>query len=192
MRPTRLELEGFISFRERTEIDFSNLDLFGITGPTGAGKTALIDSMIFALYGKTPRLGEKAVQELISQGAAQLKVLLEFACGGAEYRVLRIVKRKGPGRTQIERKRDGEWEPIAGSTRELRERVEEIIGLDFDGFTKTVVLPQGQFDRFLRGDGAARRKILSDLLGLEVYEQMMKRANEIARDANRQCEQNSD
>jgi exonuclease SbcC len=188
MRPTRLELEGFISFRERTEIDFSSLDLFGITGPTGAGKTALIDSMIFALYGKTPRLGEKAVQELISQGSAQLKVLLEFECGGAEYRVLRIVKRKGAGRAQIERKRDGEWDPILGSTRELRDRVEEIIGLDFDGFTKTVVLPQGQFDRFLRGDGAARRKILSDLLGLDVYERMMRRANEIARDANRQCD----
>lgn len=188
MRPTRLELEGFISFRDRTEIDFSTLDLFGITGPTGAGKTALIDSMIFALYGKTPRLGEKVIQELISQGSPQLKVLLEFEVGPVAYRVLRIVKRKGPGRTQIERKRDGEWEPIAGSTRELRDRVEEIIGLDFDGFTKTVVLPQGQFDRFLRGDGAARRKILSDLLGLETYEQMMKRANEIARDANRQCD----
>ena len=188
MRPTRLELEGFISFRERTEIDFASLDLFGITGPTGAGKTALIDSMVFALYGKTPRLGEKAVQELISQGSAQLKVLLEFEVGALEYRVLRIVKRKGAGRTQIERKHDGEWEPIAGSTRELRERVEEIIGLDFDGFTKTVVLPQGQFDRFLRGDGAARRKILSDLLGLNTYEQMMKRANEMARDANRQCD----
>ena len=188
MRPTRLELEGFISFRERTEIDFSSLDLFGITGPTGAGKTALIDSMIFALYGKTPRLGEKGVQELISQGSAQLKVLLEFTVGPAEYRVLRIVKRKGPGRTQIERKRDGDWEPIANSTRELRQRVEEIIGLDFDGFTKTVVLPQGQFDRFLRGDGAARRKILSDLLGLDTYDKMMKRANEIARDASRQCD----
>lgn len=189
MRPTRLELEGFISFRERTEIDFSSLDLFGITGPTGAGKTALIDSMIFALYGKTPRLGEKAVQELISQGAPQLKVLLEFAVGSAAYRVLRIVKRKGAGRTQIEQRGpEGEWEPIAGSTRELRDRVEDIIGLDFDGFTKTVVLPQGQFDRFLRGDGAARRKILSDLLGLDVYERMMRRANEIARDANRQCD----
>ena len=188
MRPTRLELEGFISFREHTEIDFTSLDLFGITGPTGAGKTALIDGLIFALYGKTPRLGEKATQELISQGSAQLRVLLEFEVGPVEYRVLRIVKRKGAGRTQIERKRDSQWEPIAGSTRELRERVEEIIGLDFDGFTKTVVLPQGQFDRFLRGDAAARRKILSDLLGLDTYEQMMRRANEIARDANRQCD----
>ena len=188
MRPTRLEIEGFISFRERTEIDFSSLDLFGITGPTGAGKTALIDSIIFALYGKTPRLGEKVTQELISQGAPQLKVLLEFEVGPVSYRILRTVKRKGSGRTQIERHRDGEWEPIANSTRELRERVEEIVGLDFDGFTKTVVLPQGQFDRFLRGDGAARRKILSDLLGLNTYERMMKRANEIARDASRQCD----
>lgn len=183
MRPTRLELEGFISFRERTTVDFSSLDLFGITGPTGAGKTSLLDSIIFALYGKTPRLGEKAVQELISQGAAQMRVMLEFRSGPEEFRVLRLVKRKGSSRTQIERRTGDDWHPVADSTRELRERVSEIVGLDFDAFTKTVVLPQGQFDRFLRGDAGARRRILSDLLGLDVYERMMKRANEIARDA---------
>ena len=87
MRPTRLELEGFISYRDRTEIDFEKLDLFGVTGPTGAGKTSLIDSMIFALYGKTPRLGEKSIQELITQGSSEMKVLLEFRSGSRMYRV---------------------------------------------------------------------------------------------------------
>jgi exonuclease SbcC len=53
MRPMKLELEGFTSFRERTEIDFRGFDLFAITGQTGAGKTSLLDAMTYALYGRT-------------------------------------------------------------------------------------------------------------------------------------------
>ena len=69
MRPISLEIEGFTSFRERVAIDFSILDLFAITGPTGAGKSSIIDAMTYALYGCTPRIGEKQVSELISQGS---------------------------------------------------------------------------------------------------------------------------
>ena len=68
MRPMKLELEGFTSFRERTEIDFRGFDLFAITGQTGAGKTSLLDAMTYALYGRTSRLN-KAGKDLISQGA---------------------------------------------------------------------------------------------------------------------------
>ena len=64
MRPISIEMEGFISFRERASIDFSNLDLFAITGPTGAGKTSIIDAMTYALYGCTPRVGVGQVSDL--------------------------------------------------------------------------------------------------------------------------------
>ena len=59
MRPMKLELEGFTSFRERTKIDFCCFDLFAITGQTGAGKTSLLDAMTYALYGKTSRLNKE-------------------------------------------------------------------------------------------------------------------------------------
>ena len=59
MRPIRLEVEGLTSFRQKVEIDFSSFDLFAITGPTGAGKTSIIDAIIYALYGRTPRLGNR-------------------------------------------------------------------------------------------------------------------------------------
>ena len=58
MRPLRLEVGGFTSFAEKQVVDFSGLDLFAITGPTGAGKSSLIDALVFALYGQVPRVGD--------------------------------------------------------------------------------------------------------------------------------------
>lgn len=175
MRPIRLEMEGFTSFRERVALDFTGLDLFAITGATGSGKTSLIDGVIYALYGRTPRLGA-GVSELISQGATRLEVLLEFTAGPRRYKIFRSLKRGGGAVVQLEGE-DG----VANKAAEVRERVEQILGLDYDGFTKSVVLPQGEFDRFLRGKPEERRKILRDLLQLDVYEEMGKRANERAK-----------
>src|SRR5208283_4011151 len=71
------------------------------------------------------------------------------------------------------------WESISNRVFEVRQEVEEILGVDFDGFTKSIVLPQGEFDKFLRGDPVERRRILSDLLHLNIYEEMGKRARQI-------------
>lgn len=64
MRPERLVMEGFAPFRERTTVDFSDLELFALTGPTGAGKSSVIDAMTFALYGCVPRYGKAAVRQI--------------------------------------------------------------------------------------------------------------------------------
>ncbi|MBS1835138.1 MAG: SMC family ATPase, partial [Acidobacteria bacterium] len=180
MRPVRLELEGFTSFRQPCAVDFAGLDLFAITGPTGAGKTTLIDSILFALYGRTPRIGQGHA-DLISHGAAEMKVLLEFHVGAERYRAFRQVKRKGAGKQRLDHLEDGDaWVTIADKSTRMDQETQRILGLDFDGFTKTVVLPQGEFDRFLRGEAKKRRAILIELLGLDVYAQMMRRANESA------------
>lgn len=180
MRPVRLELEGFTSFRQPCLIDFAGLDLFAITGPTGAGKTTLIDSMLFALYGRTPRIGQ-GLADLISHGAAEMKVLLEFRVGAERYRAFRQVKRKGAGKQRLDHLEGGEdWVTIADKSTRMDQETQRILGLDFDGFTKTVVLPQGEFDRFLRGEAKKRRAILIELLGLDMYAQMMRKANESA------------
>ena len=69
MRPKRLELEGFTAFRERTVVDFTDADLFAFVGPTGSGKSSLVDAVLFALYGTVPRYGDKrAVEPVISLG----------------------------------------------------------------------------------------------------------------------------
>ena len=89
MRPLRLEIEGLTSFRQRQEIDFSGLDLFVITGPTGAGKTSILDAIVLALYGCVPRMGGQGNRELVSHGEALARVKLEFAVGKDRYVIAR-------------------------------------------------------------------------------------------------------
>ena len=185
MRPISLQMEGFTSFRQPVTIDFSDFDLFAITGPTGAGKTSIIDAMIYSLYGCTPRISKQSISELISQGAERLKVMFVFSSGKDEYRIARDTKWTGKSsvtNVRLEQKDGEEWIPLADRVGDVDDQVEKVVGLDFKGFTKSVVLPQGQFDEFLKGRVDDRRKILSDLLQLDIYGRMMQRANEIAKD----------
>jgi len=175
MRPTKLELEGFTSFRERCEIDFRGFDLFAITGQTGSGKTSLLDAMTYALYGKTSRLN-KAGKDLISQGATGMSVSLGFRAGRDEYRVSRAIH-AAAATARLEKLEQGKWHTVSGSLVEVGQRVERIIGLDFDAFTKSVILPQGKFDQFLRGSRKEQRETLNDLLDMQVYQRMVQSAN---------------
>jgi DNA repair protein SbcC/Rad50 len=183
VRPISLEMEGFTSFREKASIDFSSLDLFAITGPTGAGKTSIIDAMTYALYGCTPRMSEKQIKDVISQGRSRAAVLFEFSSGKERYRIARVGRWNGRSMVtelRFEQHAANDWVLLADSVTKAKPIVEQIIGLDFSEFTKSVVLPQGRFDEFLKGRADERRQILSDLLDLEIYSRMMKRANQIA------------
>jgi exonuclease SbcC len=187
VRPYNLTLEGFTSFRDKIEIDFSGLDLFAITGPTGAGKSSLIDAICFALYGQVPRVGDD-YKQLISHGAERLSVMLEFGVGGERYRIARTARPDRPSQQRLERITPSGTEPIADRAREIRTEVDRILGLDYDGFTRSVVLPQGQFDAFLKGEPKERRKILVALLSLSVYERMQQLANQRSSGAKTEAE----
>ena len=203
-------------------MDFSRLDLFAITGATGAGKTSLLDAITYALYGRTTRMG-KSAKELVSQGAARMSVCLEFRAGPALYRVFRVLH-KGTTTLRLEQSRpvaqralsapasgfetgsvpprtaapfcagDQEeerfWEPVASKVKDIEQAILRTVGLDFEGFTKAVILPQGDFDAFLRGDKATRRRILSDLLEIRIYDEMKTRANEKAKEQAREADWN--
>jgi exonuclease SbcC len=177
VRPLKLTVEGFTSFRQAAEIDFSRLDLFAITGPTGAGKSSLIDAIVFALYGVVPRVGDD-YKQLISHGRERLSVKLEFAVGKERYRISRAIRLDKKSEQRLERVTREPAVPIADRAREIRLEVDRILGLDYDGFTRAVVLPQGQFDAFLKGEPKERRKILVALLGLGVYERMQQLAHQ--------------
>ena len=83
MRPTRLELTGFGSFREPATVEFADIDLFVLVGPTGAGKSTVIDAMIFALYGSVPRYDDRRlVAPVINQGRVEARVRLDFVVDG--------------------------------------------------------------------------------------------------------------
>ena len=148
MRPTRLAVQGLTAFKKRAEIDFSGLDLFAITGPTGAGKTTLVDAISYALFGQVPRVNND-VKQLISQGEERLFVELEFSSGGDSYRIHRSTGHKGLPNVQLERQDDasGEWMPLADKAREATDMVQQTLGMDYDGFVRSILLPQGQFQQ---------------------------------------------
>lgn len=170
MRPTKLVLEGFTSFSKSAEINFDRLDLFAIVGQTGAGKSSILDAILYALYGRTPRISPNSVEELMNLSCSSMSVRLEFDSGSDRYCATRTRKKmakKSPSDFRLEKN----GVPL------LDTEIKTITGLDFDGFTRAVILPQGEFDEFLRGDAKKRTEILKDLLNLRIYEEMMRKAN---------------
>jgi exonuclease SbcC len=173
MRPIRLELEGFTAYRELTLCDFEGVELFVLTGPTGSGKSSLIDALTFALYGSVSRYGNpNLVHPVISQGKLEAKVRFDFSVEGRRYTAVRVVRRTRGGATTREARLESEGRTLAGNADEVTARVREILGLDFTQFTTCVVLPQGEFARFLHDKPADRQDLLTRLLGVGVYESM--------------------
>src|SRR5206468_4703107 len=106
LRPLRLQVKGFTAFRDPVEVDFTELDVFAISGPTGSGKSSLLDAMTYALFGRVERVGA-AVGQLVSQGQPRMAVTLEFEVGAERYRVTRSTPVKGATRILLERQAPG-------------------------------------------------------------------------------------
>jgi exonuclease SbcC len=179
MRPLKLRLENFASYRGAVELDFAPLELFAIEGPTGAGKSSLLDAIIFALYNKVPRTGGQGGREMISLGADRMSVRFDFRAGLDTYRVTRVARRKGAGVAQLEQLgRNGEARPLGDGVQPVNQHIEHLVGLSEDAFTQAVVLPQGEFQRFLKSAPRERRDILTRILRLRIYERMRQFASE--------------
>lgn len=179
MRPITLAVSGFTCFRDdQPSLDFSGLDLFAIAGPTGAGKSSVLDAITYALYGKVPRMGGQRTKELISHGRDRMTVTLAFAVNGDRYVVSRTTRRSGNGVCQLDRLVPGGRENVASGVTSVNDAARRLVGLDYDAFTQAVVLPQGEFARFLKGAAADRRRILQELLRLTVYNRMREMARQ--------------
>jgi exonuclease SbcC len=173
VRPRRLEVEGFTVFRGPTVLDFTGVDLFALVGPTGAGKTSIIDALTFALYGSVPRLDDRrAVAPVISQNLTEARVRLDFSVGDQDYTAVRVVRATKGGATTKEARLQRGTEVLAGDAKEVTAAVEAVVGLGFDQFTKCVSLPQGQFARFLHAEPGKRQDLLVRLLDLGLYDRV--------------------
>jgi DNA repair protein SbcC/Rad50 len=190
MRPLRLMLEGFASYREPTDIDFNDVNFFALVGPTGSGKSTVIDGLCFALYGTVPRWGkENVVKYALAPSANSCRVCLVFEVGGARYAAARLLTRDGKGVVHTKEARLDRIDtavPTAGdltavleaSVEQLAEgdqvtsAVRTLLGLSYEHFTQCVLLPQGKFAEFLQASPGDRQNLLVQLLAFGVYEQI--------------------
>lgn len=182
MRPVRLEVEGFTAFRAPTVVDFDGADLFALVGPTGSGKTSVIDALTFALYGSVPRLDDRrAVAPVISQNLTEARVRLDFTVNGDAYTAARVVRatKSGGATTKEARLQHGD-DVLAGTADEVTDAVTALLGLTFEHFTTCVSLPQGQFARFLHDKPRSRQDLLVRLLDLGLYDRVATAARQRA------------
>lgn len=184
MKPLYLTIEGLQSFQERQEIDFNKIGrdgIFGIFGPTGSGKSTIIDGITLALYGSILRFKNKNDEkkdymtiEAVNKNSNMTKVNFKFKVGNDTYRIERtykIGKKSGNlSKTALLFKVGDSEEKIAeGHTEIYKEIKENILGLTLEDFTRSVVLPQGNFSSFLKLDGQDKRKMLERIFNLEKY-----------------------
>jgi exonuclease SbcC len=201
MRPVLLEMHGFAAFREPTTVDFRDAEYFALVGPTGSGKSTVIDAMTFALYGSVPRWDNQAVVKLaLAPSVNRGTVRLVFDVGDARYVVARELRRLPKGgvtvrSARLERLDDptgtgeaGDGTEVLAAESAVTKAVEELLGLPFDQFCMCVVLPQGDFAEFMHAKPAARQQMLTRLLGLGVYESIAKAANHEAAAAGERVE----
>lgn len=196
MRPIRLDMAGFTVFRDETTVDFTDADYFALVGPTGSGKSTVLDAIIFVLYGTVPRWGgSRGIGNALAPSATEARVRLVFESAGDRYVATRVVRRDGRGNVKTAgaglqlmppgfdvskldtgMDLDDLGDVLAGTPAEMDEAVLGAVGLPFEQFTSCVVLPQGQFADFLHAKPATRQQILVNLLGLHVYEEVQTRA----------------
>ena len=188
MKPISLTIEAFGPYRDSVNLDFSALQdhsMFLISGPTGAGKTSILDAMVYALYGEPSGEVRKtdAIRSDFAEPERLTRVDFSFAIGKAQYRVERlpkqlVAKKRGTGMREqnasatVYEMKDGEWKVIATSAAAIRDTVQRIIGFRKDQFLQVVLLPQGEFRKLLVASTSEREELLHTLFRTELYRKL--------------------
>lgn len=203
MRLHRLHITAFGPFGGAQEVDFDDLSaagLFLLHGPTGAGKTSVLDAVCFALYGSVP--GARQGGSLRSDhalAATRTEVTLELTVAGRRLELTRQPpwerpKKRGAGTTTEKaqswlREYDapaGSWKDLSRSHQEIGEEITQLLGMSREQFCQVVLLPQGDFARFLRADAEARGKLLGRLFDTRRFAAVEQRLAELRRAAETQ------
>jgi exonuclease SbcC len=187
MIPQRLRLRNFMCYREEQILDFSGIHLACLTGDNGHGKSALLDAMTWALWGKARARRD---DELITLGETEMWVELEFDLAGQRYRVWRQRSKRGQGQTDLHfyvwNGSGDEWQLLdEGTLRERQGQITRALHMEYEIFTNSAFLLQGRADSFTLKTPGERKQILSDILGLnryDVYEERAKQETQVRKD----------
>ena len=188
MKPISLTIEAFGPYRDSVTLDFNELQnhsMFLISGPTGAGKTSILDAMVYALYGEPSGEVRKtdAIRSDFAEPQHMTRVDFSFAIGEAQYRVERlpkqwVAKKRGTGMREqnasatVYEMKAGEWKVVATSAAAIRDTIQRIIGFRKDQFLQVVLLPQGEFRKLLVASTSEREELLHTLFRTELYRKL--------------------
>ena len=191
MKILSLRLKNLNSLKGEWKIDFTlspfaDNGLFAITGPTGAGKTTILDAICLALYHQTPRLGQlsTSTNEIMTRGTAECLAEVEFEVKGNAYRAFWSMRRARNNPEGNLQQAETELADVASGkviTTQIRQKADEVkrlTGLDFGRFTKSMMLSQGDFAAFLNAEESQRAELLEELTGTEIYGQISKKVHE--------------
>ena len=194
MIPLRLTLENFMCYRQGLPtLNLENVHVACLSGDNGNGKTALLDSITWVLWGKARA---RTQEELIHQGQTSMSVELDFLANDQEYRVTRVHSRSrgsGSGKTELNLAVLNGKQPtsIMGNTiRDTEQQIINLLHMDYDTFVSTSYLRQGDADRFTKSNPADRKQILADVLSLDYYQELETAAKEKARKLQSQIDRN--
>ena len=194
MIPLRLTLENFMCYRQGLPtLNLENVHVACLSGDNGNGKTALLDSITWVLWGKARA---RTQEELIHQGQTSMSVELDFLANDQEYRVTRLHSRSrgsGSGKTELNLAVLNGNQPtsIMGNTiRDTEQQIINLLHMDYDTFVSTSYLRQGDADRFTKSNPADRKQILADVLSLDYYQELETAAKEKARKLQSQIDRN--
>ena len=200
MRIHRLRITAFGPFAGTEEIDFDRLSahgLFLLNGPTGAGKTSVLDAICFALYGSVPgaRQDGKRLRSDHADPATEPAVSCEFSAQGRHFEVTRSPAWDKPStrgkngfttqqaKTLLRERVNGDWLEKSGRNDEAGAEITGLLGMDREQFTRVVMLPQGDFAAFLRSKAADRLDLLQKLFGTQRFEAVEQELALLAADA---------
>lgn len=189
MIPQRVKLKGFLCYKEEQEIAFSDRSLWMLAGTNGSGKSAVFDAVTYAVFGHH-RGGSQHAGELINKDSNGLAVEFDFVLDGELYRARRTVQRNPRGGVQgtqlLSRRQStagngqGTWIPVDGTSRktEFDAWVRDNIGLNYETFTSSVLLLQGNAEKLLSATAKGRFEVLAGIVDLEHYERLHRRADD--------------
>src|SRR5499427_4490312 len=180
MIPLALNLRNFMSYTEVHEpLRFDGIHVAVLTGDNGHGKSALLDAMTWALWG---RARARSVDELIHAGAAEMEVEFEFRLDEHQYRVIRKRQRRGKSGysdLQFAILSDGGYKPLTErSVSETERLIERTLRMSYETFTSSSFIQQGRADTFTTNSPAERKRILAEILELGYYDELEARAKE--------------
>jgi len=179
MIPLKLRMRNFMCYSEDVPpLDLSDIPLACLVGDNGHGKSAILDAMTWALWGKARARSD---DELIHQGKTEMEVELEFLLADNRYRIIRKRDKRGRGGSSLEfqLKDNGRFRPLTGDTiRQTQNKIIDLLRMDYETFINSAFLLQGRADEFTTKPPAERKRILGDILGLSLYERLEERAKE--------------